>query len=276
MGTDDAPRSFSEVLKVYRKKARLSQQELAERMNVTRNTIVNWETDKSKPDYSCIPALCSLLNIPVYRLFNMDPGGGLSPQEEQIISNFRLLSPMNRSVVDKMLSLMVEEEASARQATLRESTVFVEIRPAAVAAGGGVEVADPVPSYTFLRKNSINVDADGIVRVSGDSMEPVYHDGDYVYYVRAEDARPGADVIVDTDDGAVIKRLGKDRTLYSVNPDRPYGEKSEDNLVRIRGRVLGTVAASDYLSGEDRALAEEIFAEEIRGFVREHHTEDWE
>ncbi len=276
MGTDDAPRSFSAVLKTYRKKARLSQQEVAERMNVTRNTIVNWETDKSKPDYSCIPALCALLDIPVYRLFNMDPGNGLSPQEEQMIANFRLLSPMNRTVVDKMLNLLVEEEASARQMTLRESAVFMEIRPAAVAAGGGVEVTDPAPSYTFLRKNSINARADGIVLVSGDSMEPVYHDGDYVYYVCAEDARPGEDVIVDTDDGAVIKRLGKDRTLYSVNPDRPYGEKSEDNLVRIRGRVLGIVAASDYLSGEDRALAEEIFAEEIRGFARKHHMEDWE
>ncbi len=276
MGTDERSSAFSEVMKIYRKKARLSQQELAERMNVTRNTIVNWETDKSKPDYSCIPLLCSLLNIPLHKLFNMDSGSGLSDREENLISNYRLLSPMNRNVADKMLNLMVDEEFSARQNVLREGTIFVEIRPAAVAAGSGVDVMDAAPSYTFLRKNSINAGADGIVRVSGDSMEPVYHDGDFVCYVNAEDALPGADVIVDTDDGAVIKRLGKDRALYSVNPDRPYGEKTEDNLLRIRGRVLGVVAESDYLSKEDRSLAEEIFEEEIRGFNRTHHLDSWE
>ncbi len=276
MGTEEKGTVFCEVLKAYRKKAHVSQQELSQMMNVTRNTIVNWETDKSRPDYSNIPALCALLNIPLHKLFNMESESGLSDREEDLISNYRLLSPVNRNVADKMLSLMVDEEFSARQTVLREGTVFMEIRPAAVAAGSGVDVMDAAPSYTFLRKNSINAEADGIVRVSGDSMEPVYFDGDYVYYANAEDARPGADVIVDTDDGAVIKRLGKDKTLYSVNPDRPYGEKTEDNLVRIRGRVLGVVAGSDYLSKSDRSLAEEIFEDEIRNFNRTHHLDSWE
>ena len=58
-------------------------------------------------------------------------------------------------------------------------------------------------------------------------MEPVYHNGDYVYYEEAyyeeaSSADPGEDVIVDTDDGAVIKRVDDDHTLYSVNPAVPY------------------------------------------------------
>lgn len=274
---DQAPGgNFSEILRQYRKKARLSQQELALGMNVTRNTIINWESGRNKPDYSCIPALCSLLDIPVHKLFDMPSDVGLSLQEEQVLANFRLLSPLGRNLVDKVLGIMVDEELSARQSALRENTVFVEIRPAAVAAGAGVEVADAVPSYTFLRRNSINARADGIVRVSGDSMEPVYHDGDYVYYAATEEARPGTDIIVDTDDGAVIKRVAEDRSLCSLNADRPYPVKSEDNRLVVRGRVLGVVAESDYLSPKDRSLAEEIFEDRVREFRQAHHLDSWE
>jgi DNA-binding XRE family transcriptional regulator len=266
-------KSFSRILKESRKRARLSQGELAEALGVTRNTILNWESDRSKPDYSCIPALCAALDIPLQDLFDMDSSGGLTAQEERLLSGFRRLSPANRSVCEKIVGVMADEEFFARQNRLRESAVFTVIRPAAVSAGPGVEVADAIPGYTFLRKNRMTARADGIVRVSGDSMEPVYRDGDYVCYKNAEDARPGSDVIVDTDDGAVIKRVAADRTLYSVNPDRPYGEKSEDNWLKIRGVVLGVVDEADRLSEEDLALAEEIFEDEVRAF-REKYDPD--
>ena len=62
-----APIMFGALLKERRKKAQLSQKDFADMMHVTRNTVINWEADKSKPDYNLIPELCTLLNIQILR-----------------------------------------------------------------------------------------------------------------------------------------------------------------------------------------------------------------
>lgn len=265
-----SPLQFGALLKARRKQARLSQREFAEMMHVTRNTVINWEADKSKPDYTLIPDLCALLNIRLHELFHMPPENGLNPLENRIVENVRTLCPASRRVVDKMVSAMVEEELRARDAELKASFAIFLRRPGSLAAGVGSEVPDLPPEYAFLRRNDVNARADGIALVDGSSMEPVYHSGDYVYYKTASSADPGEDVLVDTDDGAVIKRVAADRTLYSVNPAFPYPKKSEHNSLVIRGRVLGVVSSSDRPSREDAAALEELFSEELREFRTLH------
>jgi len=232
--------------------------------------VINWEADKSKPDYSLIPEVCSLLNIQIHELFHMQAENGLSDLEDRVVGNIRLLNPTSRRVVDKMISTMVEEELLAKDKALKETFSLFLKRPGSVAAGVGNYVPEEAPEYVFLRKNHINAKADGIALVDGKSMEPVYHDGDYVYYEEASCADPGEDVLVDTDDGAVIKRVDDDHTLYSVNPAIPYPKKSDQNTLVIRGRVLGVVASSDRPSKDDVGILEELFVDEIREFNEEH------
>lgn len=261
---------FGRLIKERRTKAGLTQGELAGRMNVTRNTVVNWEADKSKPDHSLIPVLCGILGVKPHELFGMEPEGGLSEAEERVVSGFRALSPAGRRIADKLINAMLCEEADARGRALKAAFGLFLVRPGMAAAGVGDYVPDSAPTYAFLRKNTVNERADGIVKVDGSSMEPVYHSGDYVYYENAVSAAPGEDVIVDTDDGAVIKRVSADSTLYSVNPDIPYPGKSEQNTLVIRGRVLGTVYPSDRPGREEAAELGELFADEIREFGLRH------
>ena len=268
--TAPAPIMFGSLIKERRKKAKLSQKDFADMMHVTRNTVINWEADKSKPDYSLIPEVCSLLNIQIHEIFNMQAENGLSDLEDRVVGNIRLLNPVSRRVVDRMISAMVEEELLAKDRALKETFALFLKRPGSVAAGVGNYVPEEAPEYVFLRKNHINARADGIALVDGKSMEPVYHDGDYVYYEEATCADPGEDVLVDTDDGAVIKRVDDDYTLYSVNPAIPYPKKSDQNTLVIRGRVLGVVASSDRPSKDDVGILEELFVDEIRDFNEEH------
>lgn len=268
--TAPAPVMFGSLIKERRKKAKLSQKDFADMMHVTRNTVINWEADKSKPDYSLIPEVCSLLNIQIHEIFNMQAENGLSDLEDRVVGNIRLLNPVSRRVVDRMISAMVEEELLAKDRALKETFALFLKRPGSVAAGVGNYVPEEAPEYVFLRKNHINAKADGIALVDGKSMEPVYHDGDYVYYEEAASADPGEDVLVDTDDGAVIKRVDDDHTLYSVNPAIPYPRKSDQNTLVIRGRVLGVVSSSDKPSKDDLGILEELFADEIQEFNKEH------
>ena len=85
--------NFGTLLKERRKKARLSQKDFADMMNVTRYTVMNWEADKSKPDYNLIPKICTLLGIQIHELFGMPVNIGLNAREERIVDNIRLLTP---------------------------------------------------------------------------------------------------------------------------------------------------------------------------------------
>lgn len=270
-----SPIMFGALLKERRKQARLSQKDFADMMNVTRNTIINWEADKSKPDYNMLPEVCTLLNIKLHELFQMPAENGLSELENRVVENVRKLSPTSRRVVDKMISTMAEEEALAKEQALKESFSIFLKRPGSLAAGIGNEVPETTPEYVFLRKNHINAEADGIALVDGKSMEPVYHNGNYVYYKSATSADPGEDVLVDTDEGAVVKRVGEDRTLYSINPAVPYPKKNDQNTFVIRGIVLGIVPSSDMPSKEDRKSLEELFVDEIREFNEAHGICEW-
>lgn len=52
-------------IKYGRAKQSMNQDDLAERMNVTRTTISNWETAKAIPKVSQIIALARILDIPI-------------------------------------------------------------------------------------------------------------------------------------------------------------------------------------------------------------------
>ena len=262
----DAQPLFGTLLKESRRNAGLSQKDLADSLNVTRNTVINWEADKSRPDYHYIPELCRILDIRLHDLFGMEPDSGLSLLEERVVDNLRQMEPKTRRIADKMIEAMLQEETESRNTELKDSFALFLVRPGTVAAGTGDYVPDTGPAYIFLRKNHINARADGIALVNGDSMEPVYHSGDYVYYCNASSASYQEDVIVDTDDGAVIKRVGKDHTLYSVNPAYPYPVKNDQNTVIIRGRVLGVVSSSDRVPAEDSGLMEDLFKDDVRKF----------
>lgn len=261
---------FGSIIKRRRAASRLTMGDFADMMHVSRNTVINWEADKSKPDYSYIPEICAILGIKLHELFGMEPENGLNPIEDRVVNNLRQLTPSSQRVVDKMIYTLLCEELEAKDRTMKKTFGLFLVRPGMAAAGVGDYVPDAPPEYTFLRKNTLNERADGIVKVDGDSMEPVYHSGDYVYYENAVSASPGEDVIVDTDDGAVIKRIAKDNTLYSVNPDIPYPKKNEQNTLVIRGRVLGTVHSSDMASDEEKNALEDLFVDEIREFNRKN------
>ena len=55
--------SLGERLYNLRKNKNLSQEEVADKLNVTRQTVSKWETDESKPDFDKIVPICELFGI---------------------------------------------------------------------------------------------------------------------------------------------------------------------------------------------------------------------
>lgn len=71
--------SLGERLYELRKKKGLSQEEVAEKLNVTRQSVSKWETDESKPDFDKIVPICELYEISTNELL----GGTKEEKEEQ-------------------------------------------------------------------------------------------------------------------------------------------------------------------------------------------------
>ena len=61
--------NLGERLYELRKDKKLSQEEVADKLNVTRQTISKWETDQSMPDFDKIVPLCELYGISPNELF---------------------------------------------------------------------------------------------------------------------------------------------------------------------------------------------------------------
>ena len=57
--------TLGEKIKEARKNAGLSQEQLAERLGVSRSAVAKWETDKGIPDVDYLKVLSKLLNVSV-------------------------------------------------------------------------------------------------------------------------------------------------------------------------------------------------------------------
>jgi phage repressor protein C with HTH and peptisase S24 domain len=233
-------------------------------LGVSRNTVNNWVADKYKPEHELIVKLCDILGLTLNELYGKCGADDLSPAEKTIINNYRLLSSTSQNAVVKIVSDILDEELAAEDKYLREHFVILEAPKTKAAAGQGYDFTDLPSDHVFIRRNDRNKKADAIIEVSGDSMLPVYEDGDFVYVKYTESAYPGQDVVCSTANGGIIKRLTSDYKLESVNPDLPFGEKGESDNIRIVGLVLGVVDSRDRPTERELISLRELFAEELQ------------
>ena len=79
---------LSTQVKKYRTELKLSQEELAEKVYVTRQTVSNWETGKSYPDIHSLLLLSSLFNVSLDQLIKGDIETMKKIVDEQEIKKF--------------------------------------------------------------------------------------------------------------------------------------------------------------------------------------------
>ena len=186
---------MGEQIKHYRKAAKISQQSLADQLHVTRNSVINWEAGKYRPDADLFPSLCRILGITLNDLFGIDPGPAdhFSVHEQSLISQYRMISPVSQRIIDRMIDSILEEETREKNQIINDAALGVGVIATKAAAGDGFEYSDiPLEDYRFVYLNGRNRKADAIIQVKGDSMIPVYHEDDWVYVQFTE----AADVVL--------------------------------------------------------------------------------
>ena len=64
--------NFGENFKNIRKQCGLSQQEVADKLQIKQSSVSDWENDVSRPDYEKLIALAKLYDVTLYELLGID------------------------------------------------------------------------------------------------------------------------------------------------------------------------------------------------------------
>ena len=102
---------FAARLRELRKSMQLTQEDVANTLNIHRTTYTKYETGKANPDQKCLLQLAELFHVSVDHLLGRDPeptplslqdGNAsltLTPAEQGLLFNFRLLTPDEQKTV---------------------------------------------------------------------------------------------------------------------------------------------------------------------------------
>lgn len=227
----------------------LTQLQLARVIGVKHNTISNWEKNKSRPDPTGIEALCKALKVtPNHLLIGADrfeTPSALQSDELAVLSQYRALDNTAKGAVLALLGYYASQRADATPRAVETAGSVMtllqgRISTQSVAAGNGTYLEDDAFDEIAVVKNCLTKRAAFYVPVSGDSMEPRYHDGDILI---VEDAPvPINGIGIFTLDGkGYVKQRGA-AELISLNPD--YEPIPMDDSITCNGRVIGVLDRS--------------------------------
>ena len=250
-------------IRYYRESRGMEQKEIAAQLGITPNAVSNWENGRTRPDLSLLPPLCEILNITLYELYGIDkPVDRYSDREQLLVAGYRALSDGHRAAVEQMIDSLKSAEAAARCPALTVLTACSRQLAAGLDANTDFE-AEGEPVYLY--SSPLIRQADLVFPVSGNSMEPVYHDGDLVLVQRAPECPAlhygeiGAFLIGSS---TYIKVYAEDG-LRSLNRQYKTMKFAEDERVTLIGRVLGILEPDDFAKPEDIRLYQQIHAGEV-------------
>lgn len=103
-------------------------------------------------------------------------------------------------------------------------------------AGTGVYLGPEEFEIIYVEENDLTTRGDFAVPVSGDSMEPTYHDGDILVIEAMEDIPIGKIGLFTMDGEGYVKQRGAD-ALISLNPQ--YDPIPMREGIRCNGLVIG-------------------------------------
>lgn len=245
--------------------ANMIPQELAEKSGVSKSSISQYVNGSHAPSNISSGKIGKVLDVnPLWLMgFDVDMKESIiaeSPEEiekekfdkyKHIVDKYHFISthsPDGASVVNTVLdreySIAEKLKEQSEQIQKMDMEVAEEIIPTRLwayygkiaAAGTSVEFSDMIAGIKEYPINEMNQNADYVIGVNGDSMEPEYFDGDIVFVEKATHVNIGDVGIFQKDNNIYIKKAGENG-LVSLKAGYPI-ITSEDGI-RVWGKVLG-------------------------------------
>ncbi len=251
---------YGDVIRRFRTEKGLNQPQLAGLIGVNKNAVSNWEAGRTRPDINTVPVLCAALGISISDFFGAEESAGsLSREEQRSLSGYRYLNGMNRQLVVRMIDAMLDVQEQEKRKFVEQNVrrLFRNAYKTAAGTGNPLESARR-GSYEYLYADPLIDQADEIITVTGNSMEPTFYDGDMLLVEHTQEVRVGEIGIFVADGDGYVKEYHEDG-LHSHNPAYPVLKFTEDDNVRCVGRVLGALSEKQFASKEDIHIWEDMY-----------------
>lgn len=243
---------FASNLKFLRQRQGMEQLELAHMLGrKSSSSISEWEKGRYTPKSGILSDIANIFNVTLSDLMEIDLslGGYLTKSQKQKTEIQAIYDGLNKQNKPKLITygndLLKEQKLEEKnQNTVNEPQVTYYIydyydQPAS--AGTGQYLNDVQVEQIEL---PVDVDADFVVPIYGDSMEPEYHSGDYVFVKLSVDLSSGDIGVFELYGDAYIKELIIDDSgacLHSFNTEKYKDIPIDaDSDFRIIGEVVGS------------------------------------
>lgn len=233
---------LSERLKKIRKDNGYTRDRLAQELGLSYGTITKYETGEREPGHGYIVKLAQKFGLTTDYVLGIEKPKLMalplpcSDAALEFARQFDQLDKWGRAAV----SAVIREEIQRCTAPAPDLAEIIELPHSllSASAGTGQWLDDDTADIWEVRLNEHTRKADFAVDVAGDSMEPLYSDGDTVL-VHAQPAINESEVglYVYRGDG-YIKRQG-DGCLHSLNPEYPDIVPADGETIVCKGLVLG-------------------------------------
>ena len=239
----DLKKYIGNQIKTFRKSAGFTQDELAKRLNTTKQTISRYEKGDRKANQDMLFELCDIFSVSIDDFFPSQNDALQSPPASSIQTIYDELKPPRQAKVLTYAEKQLKEQRNEEETKINEVSEVIQLysydyydHP--VSAGTGQYLNDVRVERIEL---PVDVDADFVIPIKGDSMEPDYHDGDLVFIQTSVDLNNGVIGVFNYNGDAYIKQLVIDKDqayLHSLNPaykDMPITPETD---FRIIGEVV--------------------------------------
>ncbi|VPM93201.1 phage transcriptional repressor [Streptococcus pneumoniae] len=232
-------------IKEVRKSKKLTQKKLAELTGFKQNTISNHENGNRQLDEKDIRIYAQALEVSPQYLFDLAKPSSIEiiPTTSPIQTIYDELEPPRQGKVLNYAKRQLDEQENEEETKINEVSEAIRLysydyydHPAS--AGTGQYLNDVRVERIEL---PVDVDADFVIPIKGDSMEPDYHDGDLVFIQTSVDLNDGVIGVFNYNGDAYIKQLVIDEDqayLHSLNPEYKDMPITPDTDFRIIGEVV--------------------------------------
>lgn len=249
-------------LKALREEQGLSMMEIAKQLNMPYTTYVNYEKGTREPNSEMLIKFSKFFNVTIDYLIgnseqknkifdgncderletNIDDEAKFTSEEKTHIKKYRTLDEHGKKAVDCILNVEYERVEATRTPVIPISNIITLSEfEQPVSAGKGVYLGDGSQTITREVPNTEETrKADFILRVSGDSMEPKYSDGDRLLIKRQHDVNVGEEGIFILNNEGFVKKRETDR-LVSLNPVYEDIFFRDEDSIECKGKVIGKI-----------------------------------
>lgn len=249
---------IAENITHFRKQRGITQKELAKEVGITASTMTDYMKLRSAPSFGVIQKLADYFGVKksdIDTTFKEESSSLPDAPDlltQQITDKVVQLTPDNKKIVLRTSEELLESqkangemytEQNEEETKINEVSEVIQLysydyydHPAS--AGTGQYLNDVRVERIEL---PVDVDADFVIPIKGDSMEPDYQDGDLIFIQTSVDLNDGVIGVFNYNGEAYIKQLVIDTEqsyLHSLNPaykDMPITPETD---FRIIGEVV--------------------------------------